>query len=158
LAGGSSGTARRPVSFWPAVLAERLAGPFLSPTREAIAFHEAACHPVGGDEELRPARVNSITPLRPPQHAHHARSGDDTLWAVVATVGRTDRIAEIYRSRDAALEDRAWRAAQVRAYEHLFARTKDPAPRYSVVPIRRADIPRAWSPLPALGFLRGRFV
>lgn len=102
--------------------------------------------------------MNSITPLRSTPHSQQARGGDDTLWAVIATVGRTDRIAEIYRSRDAALEDRAWRAAQVRAYEHLFARTKEPAPRYSVAPIRRADIPRAWSPLPALGFLRGRFV
>jgi hypothetical protein len=102
--------------------------------------------------------VNSITPLRIPPHAHPARGGDDTLWAVIATVGKTDRIAEIYRSRDDALEDRAWRAAQVRAYAHLFARTREPAPRYSVAPIRRADIPRAWSPLPALGFLRGRFV
>lgn len=86
------------------------------------------------------------------------RSGEDTLWAVIATVGKVDRIAEIYRSRDAALEDRAWRAAQVKAYEHLIIRTRQPVPRYSVAPIRRADIPRAWSPLPALGFLRGSFV
>jgi len=99
--------------------------------------------------------VNSISPLR---RSSLARSGDDTLWAVIATVGKADRIAEIYRSRDAALEDRAWRSAQVRAYEHLIARTGQPAPRYSVAPIRRADIPRAWSPLPALGFLRGSFV
>gem|GEM_PF-1035521 len=113
---------------------------------------------VSADEERRPARVTSITPLRFPQAGHSGRGGDETLWAVIATVGRTDRIAEIYRSRDAALEDRAWRAAQVRAYAHLFARTKEPAPRYSVAPIRRADIPRAWSPLPALGFLRGRFL
>lgn len=102
-----------------------------------------------------PASVSSIASL---PRLPSARSGDDTLWAVIATVGKTDRIAEIYRSRDAALEDRAWRSAQVRAYEHLIARTRQPAPRYSVVPIRRADIPRAWSPLPALGFLRGSFV
>lgn len=110
-----------------------------------------------GETKPRPGRVSRITPLRIPHNASPSRGGDDTLWAVIATVGKTDRIAEIYRSRDAALEDRAWRAAQVRAYAHLFARTKDPAPRYSVAPIRRADIPRAWSPLPALGFLRGRF-
>jgi len=31
-------------------------------------------------------------------------------------------------------------------------------PFYSVAPIRRADLPRKWKPLPALGFLRGQFV
>lgn len=100
-------------------------------------------------------RVSIVAPL---QRSPLPRSGEDTLWAVIATVGKVDRIAEVYRSRDAALEDRAWRAAQVKAYEHLIARTRQPVPRYSVAPIRRADIPRAWSPLPALGFLHGRFV
>ncbi len=100
--------------------------------------------------------MSSIAPL--PRSPPLPRSGEDTLWAVIATVGKVDRIAEVYRSRDAALEDRAWRAAQVKAYEHLIARTRQPVPRYSVAPIRRADIPRAWSPLPALGFLRGSFV
>ena len=83
---------------------------------------------------------------------------DDTLWAVVATVGRTNRVADIYRSRAAALEDRAWRAQQVRAYEDFLRRSRQPVPHYSVAPIRRADLPRKWTPLPALGFLRGRFV
>ena len=83
---------------------------------------------------------------------------DDTLWAVVATVGRTNRVADIHRSRTAALEDRAWRAQQVRAYEDFLRRSRQPVPHYSVAPIRRADLPRKWTPLPALGFLRGRFV
>lgn len=86
------------------------------------------------------------------------RRDDDTLWAVVATVGRTDRVADIHRSRTAALEDRAWRAQQVRAYEDFLRRSRQPVPHYSVAPIRRADLPRKWTPLPALGFLRGQFV
>jgi hypothetical protein len=35
---------------------------------------------------------------------------------------------------------------------------RHPMPHYSVAPIRRADLPRKWAPLPALGFLRGRFI
>jgi hypothetical protein len=85
-------------------------------------------------------------------------SGDDTLWAVVASVGRAERIAEIHSNRLAALNDRAWRERQVAAYERLLDFAKQPLPRYSVAPIRRADLPRSWRPLPALGFLRGRFI
>jgi hypothetical protein len=33
-----------------------------------------------------------------------------------------------------------------------------PVPNYSVSSIRRADLPRNWQPLPALGFLRGQFI
>ncbi len=84
--------------------------------------------------------------------------GDDTLWAVVASVGRAERIAEIHSSRLAALTDRAWRERQVLAYRSLLDWAKQPLPRYSVAPIRRADLPRSWRPLPALGFLRGRFI
>ncbi|WP_192898689.1 hypothetical protein [Crenalkalicoccus roseus] len=87
-----------------------------------------------------------------------SRGEDDTLWAVVATVGRTSRIAEVYRSRAQALADRAWRAQQVSAYADFLSRSRQPIPHYSVTPIRRADLPRKWSPLPALGFLRGQFV
>lgn len=86
------------------------------------------------------------------------RGDEDTLWAVVATVGRANRVAEIFRSRTAALEDRAWRAQQVRAYEDFLVRSKQPLPHYSVAPIRRSDLPRKWAPLPALGFLRGEFI
>lgn len=86
------------------------------------------------------------------------RRKDDTLWAVVASVGRASRVAEIYPSRDRALADRAWREQQIRAYASLLQSCKQPAPQYSVAPIRPADLPRAWKPLPALGFLRGQFI
>jgi hypothetical protein len=86
------------------------------------------------------------------------RGDEDSWWAVVATVGHTHRVAEIYRSRTAALEDRAWRAQQVRAYEDFLRRAEQPVPHYSVAPMRRSDLPRKWTPLPALGFLRGEFI
>ena len=90
-------------------------------------------------------------------HLRNARR-EDKLWAVIATAGRADRVAEIYPSRDAALADRAWREQQVRAYAQFLRTQHQPAPRYSVAPIRRADLPRSWKPLPALGFLRGQFL
>jgi hypothetical protein len=83
---------------------------------------------------------------------------DDTLWAVVASLGKTDRIAEIFSNRNAALADRSWREQQVRAYAGFLRTSKQPVPHYSVAPIRRADLPKAWRPLPALGFLRGQFM
>ena len=86
------------------------------------------------------------------------RSAEDTLWAVVASVGRTDRIADVYPNRIAALADRAWREQQVRAYASFLRSCKQAVPRYSIAPIRRADLPRSWTPLPALGFLRGQFI
>ncbi len=76
---------------------------------------------------------------------------------MIAAIGKSQRVAEIYPNRDAALADRTWREQQVRAYAALLRGTTQPAPRYSVAPIRRADLPRAWKPLPALGFLRGQF-
>ncbi len=85
------------------------------------------------------------------------RAAEDTLWAVMASVGRTDRIAEIFPNRAAALADRAWREAQVRSYAAFLRSVRQTAPRYSVVPIRRADLPRGWRPLPALGFLFRQF-
>ena len=83
---------------------------------------------------------------------------EDTLWAVMASLGKTDRIADIYANRNAALADRNWREAQVRAYAAFLRTTRQPVPQYSVAPIRRADLPKSWRPLPALGFLRGQFV
>ncbi len=35
-------------------------------------------------------------------------SSDDTLWAVVAALGRTTRIAEIHSTEFAAMADRNW--------------------------------------------------
>ncbi len=84
------------------------------------------------------------------------RGAESSLWAVVAIIGRVIRIAEIYPSRAAALSDRAWREAQVRAYAGFLERTEQPAPVYAVKPIRRTDLPRRWKPLPALGFLNGK--
>jgi len=86
-----------------------------------------------------------------------SRGSDDTLWAVVASVGRTHRVAEVYGSRVAAIADRTWREQQVRAYESFLRSARRPVPVYSVTPIRRADLPRKWKPLPALGFLHGQF-
>ena len=86
------------------------------------------------------------------------RAGEDSLWAVIASIGRVTRVAEIYPNRIAALADRVWREQQVRIYAGFLATTRDPLPHYSVAPIRRADLPRAWKPLPALGFLRGKFI
>ena len=91
------------------------------------------------------------------------RGGDeaqsaDTLWAVVASVGKTHRVADVYASRVAALADKSWLEQEVRAYEAFLRASRQPVPHYSVAPIRRADLPRKWQPLPALGFLRGQFV
>lgn len=83
---------------------------------------------------------------------------DDTLWAVVASVGRTTRVAEIFSSRLAALADQAWREQQVRAYASFLRTARQPTPSYTVRPIRRADLPRSWRPLPALGFLHGKAI
>lgn len=87
-----------------------------------------------------------------------SRARDDNLWAVVAAVGRKTRIADIYASRAAADADRAWREQQVRAYAGFLRSSGMPVPNYSISPIRRADLPRSWRPLPALGFLRGQFI
>ena len=83
---------------------------------------------------------------------------DDTLWAVVASIGRTSRVAEVFSSRLAALADQAWREQQVNAYANFLRNSRQPTPSYSVKPIRRADLPRSWRPLPALGFLQGKLL
>jgi hypothetical protein len=83
---------------------------------------------------------------------------EDTLWAVVANVGRTTRVAEIFASRAAALADQQWREAQVKAYAHFLRTSRQPTPRYTVRSIRRSELPRPWRPLPALGFLQGKLV
>ena len=83
---------------------------------------------------------------------------EDRLWAVVAAIGRRSRVASIYPSRTAADADRDWREQQVCAYAGFLRSSRMPVPNYSVSPIRRADLPRDWRPLPALGFLRGQFI
>jgi hypothetical protein len=81
---------------------------------------------------------------------------DDTLWAVIALIGRTSRVAEVFTNRLAALADQAWREQQVTAYASFLRNSRQPTPSYTVKPIRRADLPRSWRPLPALGFLNGK--
>jgi hypothetical protein len=83
---------------------------------------------------------------------------DDTLWAVVASIGRTSRVAEVFTSRLAALADLAWREQQVTAYANFLRHSRQLTPSYSIKPIRRADLPRSWRPLPALGFLQGKLL
>jgi hypothetical protein len=83
---------------------------------------------------------------------------DDTLWAVVASIGRTSRVAEVFSNRLAALADLAWREQQVTAYANFLRNSRQPTPTYSVKPIRRVDLPRSWRPLPALGFLQGKLL
>lgn len=91
-----------------------------------------------------------------PVNISHYR--DDTLWAVVASIGRTSRVAEVFASRMAAMADQAWREQQVKAYSNFLRTAKQPTPVYTVRPIRRADLPRSWRPLPALGFLHGKLM
>ena len=83
---------------------------------------------------------------------------EDTLWGVIASLGRTTRVADVYSNRNAALADRAWREQQVAAYAGFIRTARQPVPNYTVAPVRRADLPRGWKPLPALGFLRGKFI
>lgn len=83
---------------------------------------------------------------------------EDTLWAVVVSIGRTSRVAEVFSNRLAALSDQAWREQQVKAYAHFLRMSKQPVPAYTVRPIRRAELPRGWRPVPALGFLQGKMI
>ncbi len=101
--------------------------------------------------------MSEVVSLRPAQGSSLRGSPEDRIWAVIASVGKTNRVANIYASRDAALADRNWREQQVRAYATFLRSSEQPVPHYSVAPIRRADLPRKWAPLPALGFLRGQF-
>ena len=81
---------------------------------------------------------------------------EDTVWGVIAWMGTQRRVAEVFTSQARALADRDWREAEVKAYAHLLRGMGQPIPRYSVGPVRRSDLPRRWTPLPALGFLRGQ--
>lgn len=155
-----------PVLGWPAVhkgaeLANRPAAiPAERPARRR-ALRRAECLPISRRREggaharvLQPTRlrasVSDIIEFRPRR--------DEMLWAVVASIGRKTRVAEIFPSRERALADREWREQQIRAYRTLLQSCKQPAPSYSVAPIKFADLPRSWKPLPALGFLRGQFI
>ena len=91
-----------------------------------------------------------------PVSLNHYR--EDQLWAVIASIGRTTRIAAVFSSRLAALSDRDWREQQVKDYANFLRSARQPAPCYTVTPIKRAELPRSWRPLPALGFLQGKFI
>jgi len=79
----------------------------------------------------------------------------DVLWAVIARQGRVTRIADVHGTRLAAEADREWRARQVKAYASFIIGEQRPLLEYSIRPIKRAELPRTWRPLPALGILRG---
>jgi hypothetical protein len=83
---------------------------------------------------------------------------DDKLWAVMARLGRLTRIAEIHSTQPAALAECRWREQQVTTYAGFLRHAHQPLPVYTVVPFRRADLPRNWRPLPALGFLHGKLI
>ncbi|WP_122050837.1 hypothetical protein [Asaia bogorensis] len=80
----------------------------------------------------------------------------DRLWAVMAWQGRRSRIANVHATREAAQADCEWRSRQVHEYRHFLASEQKAPLRYDVRSIGRAELPRSWSPLPALGFLRGQ--
>ena len=86
-----------------------------------------------------------------------AAGSDDSLWAVIAWLGTQRRIAEVFPTRARALADRDWREREVNAYAHLLQNAREPTPRYTVSTVKRSDLPRRWTPLPALGFLRAKF-
>lgn len=102
-----------------------------------------------------PSKIADVVDL---QARRSSNAGDDTLWAVVAQLGRERRVAEVFASRARALADRDWREREVQAYASLLRGNRQPVPQYSVAPVRRSDLPRRWTPLPALGFLRGQFI
>jgi hypothetical protein len=110
------------------------------------------------DERVLPSRARKVSFQVMVEPVSIASYRDDTLWAVVASIGRTSRVAEVFPSRHAALADQAWREQQVTAYSNFLRNSRQPTPTYSVRPIRRAELPRSWRPLPALGFLQGKLI
>src|SRR3954447_22412852 len=110
------------------------------------------------DETLLPSAAEEASLQAMVEPVSLSSYRDDTLWAVVASIGRTSRVAEVFSSRLAALADQAWREQQVTAYANFLRNSRQPTPSYSVKPIRRADLPRSWRPLPALGFLHGKLL
>lgn len=96
--------------------------------------------------------MSEIIPLRP------SLPKSDTFWAILASQGKRTIIANIYATRQEAEADRQWRIGQVRAYILFLQSEKQNIPVYRVEKIRRSDLPRNWTPLPALGMLRGRSI
>src|SRR3954469_22432705 len=61
-----------------------------------------------------------------PVSLNHYR--EDQLWAVIASIGRTTRVAAVFNSRLAALSDREWREQQVKDYATFLRNSRQPAP------------------------------
>lgn len=78
----------------------------------------------------------------------------DRLWAVIAWKGQRSRIANVHLTQEAARADCDWRSRQVREYRHFLAAEQKASLRYDIRQIGRAELPRRWVPMPALGFLR----
>jgi hypothetical protein len=102
--------------------------------------------------------IGAVAQVNQTELVNFQKRDDDTLWAVVAALGKKTRVAEVFRNRAAALSDMTWRTQQVQAYAEFLRRSGQPVPHYSLAPIRRTDLPRKWTPLPALGFLRGEYI
>jgi hypothetical protein len=92
------------------------------------------------------------------QSGGRAGRGEDGMWAVIATIDRVVRIADIHGSQARARADQMWREQQVMAYLGFLLRSEQPVPRYTVRRMSRSQLPRGWRPLPALGFLYGKMV
>ena len=95
-------------------------------------------------------------PDRRKQPGGETSHGDDRPWAVIATIGRVVRIADIHMTHARAEADRLWREQQVKAYLGFLERHEQPVPRYTIRPMSRSQLPRGWRRMPALGFLNGR--
>lgn len=78
------------------------------------------------------------------------------IWAVIMSTGKKHQVASIYAQRNAAEADCAWRQQQVHSYTSFLQKSNQPIPHYSITPISRAELPKNWRPLPALGLLYGQ--
>ncbi len=119
----------------------------------------ASGRPAGTESLAVAPRAVSISLHMPEKISSFEKSpsrAEDRSWAVIATIGRVVRVADIHPSHTRAEADRAWREQQVRAYLGFLQRCEQPVPRYTIRAMTRAQLPRGWRPLPALGFLNGR--
>ena len=82
---------------------------------------------------------------------------DDTLWAVVASIGRTSRVAEVFSSRLAALSGSGLAGAASQRLRQLPEEQPAADTVLSVRPIRRADLPRTLAAIAGVGFFRENF-
>ncbi|QDH18078.1 hypothetical protein E3D00_09565 [Swingsia samuiensis] len=76
----------------------------------------------------------------------------------MATQGKRNVIANVYILKEKAEADCHWRTSQVRVYSSFLRSEQQIIPRYWVKKIKKAELPKRWSPLPALGILRGKMI